>query len=253
MLTHIQAQRPGSSVLDLHLRGSEISSDLIQLKNVEGLGPVKASVNTTPFATHGEAYTGSAVGKRNIVLTLGLNPDWEDNSIATLRQSLYEYFMPQLPVTLTFYSDNYPTMKIEGFVEGVDPNIFSKDPEVQVSIINPDPDFISLTSVVVNSAGAIDNIGNVPTGFVLAGAISGPGTIQFGTTSPESQSFGVALPTGGSFFEASSVHGDKRCTDLKGLVDGSVWVQLLPGTNVFYLSGPLSVWELVYFPRFGGL
>ena len=54
------------------------SDDPIHIRDITGLGPVKAEIATTPFATSdGELFQGSTVGKRNIVMTLGFNPDWE--------------------------------------------------------------------------------------------------------------------------------------------------------------------------------
>ncbi len=42
------------------------------IRNVEGLGPVKSTVNSRAYGLlDGEYYTGSHVGKRNVVITLG--------------------------------------------------------------------------------------------------------------------------------------------------------------------------------------
>src|SRR4051812_7049320 len=150
-------------------------NDPVQVFNVEGLGPVKAEISSTPFATgRGELYQGGSTGKRNIVLTLGLNPDWEEQTMSTLRQLLYRYFMPEEWCKLRFFSDYLPTVDIEGYVESFEPNIFSKDPEIQVSIICPKPDFIEANATVLS--GLVDNgtaeivytyVGTVETGLEL--------------------------------------------------------------------------------------
>ncbi len=104
MLTKVEVFGPVPLILPLG--EGETNTDPIQIRDVQGLGPVKANVNTSPFGSFdGEAYTGSSVGKRNIVLTLGLNPNWKDQSITSLRQLLYTYFMPKRAVTLRFFSD----------------------------------------------------------------------------------------------------------------------------------------------------
>jgi hypothetical protein len=76
------------------------------------------------------------------VLTLGLNPNWVDQTVASLRRVLYRYLMPEAWTKLRFFSDDMPTVDIEGYVESFDPNMFTQDPEIQVSIICPKPDFI---------------------------------------------------------------------------------------------------------------
>jgi hypothetical protein len=81
------------------------NDDPVQIRNVEGLGPVKADISATPFATgRGELYQGSSTGKRNIVLTLGLNPNWVNQTMASLRQLLYRYFMVESWATLRFFT-----------------------------------------------------------------------------------------------------------------------------------------------------
>ena len=78
------------------LEDGDAGSDPIQVIGIDGLGPVKAAITTAPFgAFDGEAYVGASVGKRNIVLTIGLHPDWAIQTIEELRQLLYNYFMSE--------------------------------------------------------------------------------------------------------------------------------------------------------------
>jgi len=142
----ISAQ-PG--VPDLPLGGFVPNNEAIQIRNIEGLGPVKADVATTGYATgRGEISTGSSIPKRNIVLTLGLNPNWVDQSMSSLRQLLYQYFMPESWVHLTFFfSDDFPSVYIDGIVESFDPNIFSQDPEIEISILRLKPDFSGVATI----------------------------------------------------------------------------------------------------------
>lgn len=135
--------------------------DLLQVRKVDGLGPVKANISKSPRGSmDGEAYTGSSVPSRNIVLTLGLNPDWNLWSMEKLRRLLYSYFMPKLLVRLVFRSDDdFPPVEISGYVEDVVPNMFSKDPEMQISILCPDPYF---TAVEPSTVSGIASNGEVP-------------------------------------------------------------------------------------------
>lgn len=171
----------------------------IQIRDIAGLGPVKSSILTTPFATgRGGLFQGDSIDNRNIVFTFGLNPDWAEQTVASLRNLLYRYFMTGFWAKLRFLSDDLPTVYINGVVESCEPNIFSQDPEMQVSIICNKPDFIDEDTTIVTGTTipisgvdfdaldfeslihadveAVDYIGTAPTGFELRieGTYTGP-------------------------------------------------------------------------------
>jgi Phage tail protein len=127
-------------------------TDAIQVLDIDGLGPIKAAIVSSQYATApGEALLGATLGKRNILFKLGLSPDWATQTMAELRQRLYSCFLPSYPVTLTFSSTHLPSdVRIEGVVEDLIPDIFSKDPAITVSIICGRPDFVSVEETVVN-------------------------------------------------------------------------------------------------------
>jgi hypothetical protein len=258
----------------------DAGSDPIQVLGIDGLAPVKAAITTAPFgAFDGEAYVGSSVGKRNIVLTIGLNPDWAIQTIEELRQLLYNYFMPKLLVQLRFHSTNYPTVKIEGYVESVEPNIFVRTPTMVVSIICPMPDFEALEETVVTGVtndgtvwDEIDYIGSVKTGFRLRidRTVGTPGinVIQLnvaGQYAPQ------VFPAKGNIttdirWELNTVPGSKYVRSvslttgavqnfLNDVAADAVWPVLYPGENRFSVYTPAvgQNWELSYFSRFGGL
>lgn len=114
------------------------------VKSITGLGPGKATINTTETVTSdGGLFNSARLSKRNIVLTLGYL--WRDGaSIEDARQTSYKYFPIKKHVTLIIETDNR-TAKIEGYVESNEPNIFAKDTGATISIICPDPHFYSLS------------------------------------------------------------------------------------------------------------
>jgi hypothetical protein len=112
-------------------------SDLFEVRNIDGLGPVKADVNTTPRSTPGVSFVGTNVGGRNIVLTLGLNPDWDNWTFSRLRRFLDKFFMPEQHIRLVLETMEFSPVEISGYIESNEPNMFSKDPEHQISIICP--------------------------------------------------------------------------------------------------------------------
>jgi len=280
VLTEVKAYSSWESAPQLLLSPTgRAETDLIQIRNIEGLDPVKASVNTSPYGSiDGAAHVGDSVLTRNIVLTLGINPDWDDWTYESLRRLLYRYFMPKSPVRLVFYSDDLITVEITGIVESAEINQFSNDPEMIVSIICPDPYFIALTPVVVTGGAVrplgtvtpIDYVGDVEAGInVEVTYVSGVSPVSIGIQngSTDVTSFNVnASVTSTKYFELSSVPGNKFVQNvaldtgvikslLANVEQGADWPTLKPGLNNFSVITDAGVqdWSLTYYPRFGGL
>jgi hypothetical protein len=264
----------------LSLGGFMPSDDPVVIRNVDGLGPVKSDITTTPSGvSRGETFQGSATGKRNIVLTLGLNPDWSTQTMSSLRQLLYAYLMPEQWCKIRINSDELPTTDIEGYVESFEPNMFSQDPEIQVSIINPKPDFIEIDATIFkgtvddgSNQHVIDYGGTISAGFevrvdrtVDLVSYSGPVTIKVENSSGI-QTITVNPVTVNTIqsFKMSSVQGKKR-VQAETILDGSitnllknksgVWPELQPGENLISVSAdqPGQTWTLAFFTRFGGM
>jgi len=269
---------------ELALGGPMASYDPIHVRDLTGLGPVKAEIATTPFATSdGELFQGSTVGKRNIVMTMGFNPNWEEEqTVSSLRQRLYAYLLPKAWTKLRYTSDNLPVVDIEGYVEALEPNIFSQDPEIQASVICPRPDFIDPDAVIINglvddgtTENVIDYIGTVPTGFELRiqRTVENPsytGSFVVTNVMPDEteQIFEidpVTVDTTQSF-KLSTVKNAKRAGHVD-VDDGefhnllanvsavSVWPELRFGENLIKVAAEENdqAWTLAYFNRFGGL
>ena len=282
MLTEVKAYSSWQSAPALLLdEMGQAETDLIQVRNIEGLNPVKASISGSPMAVvDGTSFTGASVLSRNIVLTLGLNPNWQTWSFEALRRLLYAYFTPKSLVRLRFSSDDMPDVQIEGYVEDVSVNQFSKDPEFNVSILCPDPHFITVTPEVItgetiHEMGTFETIqydGNVPAGILVevvyvSGAEPEEIAIQIGD--PAITHFMVeASVSATKYFQMSSVPMNKfvQNVDLSigtiiNLLDhihiqqGSSWPTLEPGENHFHVITDAGVQDftLTYYERFGGL
>jgi hypothetical protein len=281
LFTRMEVVSAQSGAPDLPLgRGFMPYNDPIQIRGIDGLGPVKSDLALTPFATgRGEVYQGISTGKRNIVLTLGLNPNWVDYTMMSLRQLLYRYFMPERWATLRFFSDELPSVYINGVVESFEPNMFAQDPEIQISLICPKPDFIDMetswrSGTTDGSETFIDYIGTVPVGFVLLLAATEEvptytGSLRItNTVGDRSQTFSansvsvdlatdmyVEINTVKTTRHMYNVAGDEAANILGKLNSGSVWLELSPGQNTFVVAAdePGLKWSLGYFNRFGGL
>lgn len=281
MLTEVKAYSSWRSAPLLPLNGSRAEADLIQVRNIDGLDPVKAAVSTSPFgAIDGASYTGSSVLTRNIVMTLHPNPDWDIWSYEALRQLLYSYFMPKRGTRLVFYSDDMDPVEISGVVEGVEVNMFSKDPELVVSIICPDPYFISLNPKVVTGKAVrsgeaptiINYDGTIETGMkVKITTLTTPNPTDIGIQigDPRITYFGITAGVSSSmYFELNSVPTQKYVQNVdmsNGVItnllskvyiqEGAFWPSFEPGENEFKVitNTGNQDWQLTYYERFGGL
>jgi len=280
VLTEVKAYSSWVSAPTLLLdENGRSETDLVQIRNIDGLDPVKASVNTSLFGSvDGSAYTGASVGQRNIVLTVHPNPDWKTWTFESLRRLIYSYFMTKRPVRLVFISDDMPPVEILGIVESVDNVMFSKDPEFNVSVICPDPYFKSvvpkvITGQSIRSGGAVTVVeydGSVETGFEVKVSFSSgtaPTVIGIQIGDPKVNFFNVTATVGSNLYvDMSSVAMQKYVQNvsigsgvitnlLSKVQEGSKWPLLQPGDNNFSVITDQGVqdWELTIYERFGGL
>lgn len=120
----------------------------IAITKIEGLGPVKADINSTEISSgDGARFNSARISTRNIVFTFRL---LEAPTVEDSRQKTYKYFPIKTNVTLLFETDNR-LCQITGYVESNKPNIFSEEEDTQVSIICPNPYFISMENGGMNT------------------------------------------------------------------------------------------------------
>lgn len=277
MLQTLRAYSSWSSAVEVPLEPlGRAETDLFQIRNIEGLGPVNAEINTSALgSSDGHSYVGSAVGARNIVLTIKPNPDWAVWTYEKLRQLLYRYFMPKRMVRLVFETDEFPAVEIFGYVETNEPQLFSKDGEIQISIICPYPYFTSVDPITVEGTTAapgteLEYEGTVETGInvqVSYGSGS-PGayvTIQTGNPYVQRLSL-VTTIDANNYYVVNTIPGQKYVQTvnpttgvitnrLSELDAGFSWPYLQPGENIFLVSANVSGldWVLTYYNRYGGL
>jgi len=125
--------------ISLDLKDPESSGFFIE--EIEGLGPSKANINATEFATNdGAMFNSARVTSRNIILRLGFlfKP-----SIEAVRYQSYKFFPIKKRVTIIIETDSR-LCETYGYVESNEPVIFSKKQTSQISIVCPDPYFYSL-------------------------------------------------------------------------------------------------------------
>lgn len=109
------------------------------ITGVQGLTPPPTAINTATAGTiDGTFFNSARVNQRNIVITLVPNGDVEAN-----RQMLYKMFPRKTKCTI-YFQNKYRDVKIDGYVETLDSDIFTMRQQVQISIICPRPYFEDL-------------------------------------------------------------------------------------------------------------
>ena len=90
--------------IKLDLREPEVSGFLI--KSVTGLGPVKATVNTTEVVTNdGSMFNSARLSQRNIVFQIVFVDTVYGETIEDVRQKSYKYFPAKNSVEIIIETD----------------------------------------------------------------------------------------------------------------------------------------------------
>lgn len=112
------------------------------ITEIEGLGPVKATVNMTQLATaDGDIFNSSRLNGRNIVIKARFT---YANTIEDARLLSYKFFPIGHKLTFHIETDNR-IAETEGYVESNEPDIFSDESDMQVSVLCESPFFLSVS------------------------------------------------------------------------------------------------------------
>lgn len=282
LLQRLNVTNSRGDSLDLPLE--DISSGFV-VREIDGLGPVKATLVSSSFANQdGEQYHSSRREARDIRIKLGLDPDYAMMSVQALRSELYNFFMPKTKAKLRFnafdkFSESILTdtldLVIDARVESFETALFSKEPAVDLVLRCFDPDFVDPEEVVFTGSTVEDlteetltYIGTTETGVLF--------TIEPDRNLPEftiyyrppDETLRFAYFTyplvAGDKLEISSVFGSKYATLTRGGVESSVlwslspqssWIELFTGDNRFrvYAEGAAVPYTIRYTNKYGGL
>lgn len=273
MLTLVEVRTVQGTLLSLPLADV---SDGIALAEIEGLDPVKATIVSSSFAQmDGQQYQSSRRESRNIKLKLSLDPDYITTSVRDVRTRLYNFFMPKSPISMRYYMSEGLTVDILGRVETFETPLFSKDPEVDISVMCFDPDFFIPTPVVVNGSTVsttaeteIAYPGTIETGFTFVlnidRAVSEISMYMRDSAGTVRSMAVSAVFQAGDTITINSRVGSKSVILTRSNVDSSLlyavspqsaWLELKPGTNYFraYAIGAAIPYTITYSTKYGGL
>ena len=249
------------------------------VQDIDGLDPVKATIVSSTFGQmDGEQYQSSRREKRNIIITLGYEPDYVSGTMQDLRKKLYSFFMPKSKVLLRFSQTGEPVVQIYGRVESFDSAKFSREPTAVISIICFDPDFYDPDPVVIagnTTASTVETTlvypGSVDSGILFKLFVNRNDLTEFTIyhrppdDSLRSLEFTTATPLqSGDVMSISTIPGNKFVTLTRGGVDTSFlfgvspqsyWISLFSGSNKIriYAEGAGIPYQIEYTTKFGGL
>lgn len=274
MITGVEVRNKQGALLSLQLDDED---DGFHVLDIDGLGPVKATLVSSSFAQlPGEQLNSRRRETRNIKFQFGLNPDPSTSEThESLRFQLYEFFLSELDVSLRFFTDGGLTVDILGTVETCEPSIFDQEPSMNVSIMCYAPDFFDPTVVHLtgnttsgDTATPITYDGQIETGVVFTLNVDRTLTeFTLYHTPPggeiRSLDFAGSLASGDTL-TISTVPGSKGVTLVRSGITSSMlwaispqstWLSLERGVNQFraYATGAAIPYTLDYTKKYGAL
>lgn len=285
MLTQITAKTQRGDLVVGNFTGPPTDDPLTIVGEIDGLGAQKADIGTVQYAENdGVSIPAITRGSRNIVLRLGLNPDWATQTMSELRRQVYKYFLTKQYVKLVFTSDLLEEVAIDCFVESCDPDMFSEDPVMTISLIAPNPDFVGTAIVTLSDTFDTDDTtpltvtypGDIPSPIIMLiapGSYIGEFDLGLSWVVPDGmpgveQTFNfhryanlgtyVRLITFPTVRELAELDSGGAVIDnlLRTVEDPHDWLKLWPGDNDFTAVTPGHTgitWNLYYYNRYGGL
>lgn len=266
----------------------QLTNNRNYITKIEGLTPATANIATSVLSgMDGSKLNRANIPNRNIVLTIYPQIPIEENRIF-----LYRWFMPGKEITI-YYANGERAVHIDGVIEACEGDLFQQTEVLQVSIICPQPYFISddvtyinanyLTSMfefpcAIAEVGIkfseykyresiyIENVGDLTTGMKIIMRASGRVTQPSVYNRETVEFFGVDFTMQSSdVIEINTAQGKKSVRLIRdglttnlinSVLPKSTWLQVKPGTSVFtYESAYIEnlTVEFLFNPMFGGV
>lgn len=255
----------GAINVDLPIVGAS-PSDTYILKAADGLGPTEQNV-----AILNGVYQGRRPSPREIVMRIGLNPNYGINQTPTeLRDTLYSLLAarPGDSLKVQLMDGGTISSQAEGQADKIEIVPFAPDPEVQLTVACLDANlkFPSELTIIPTTKAVVpvDYVGTAPVGFkmqIIFTGVSRGFTIvaDDGTFMEFDHTFNE-----GDLLILDTREGSREITVLEGsfddyncmgdLTQDSGWIKFFEGINHLRMSSSAYNWvELVYQPEFMGV
>lgn len=253
------------------------TKDSLLLRKVTGLSPADRTLFIGDYARDGGTYQGNRVGKRNVVMTIDLNPNPAlGETVDSLRTLTDTVFLDPLPdddaLQFIFHCDNAAERYLVGYTEKIDDDIFSADTLRQISIICVDP-FIrdvfetTFSHPVGWASVPFSYAGSAETGFEVNITITNATPILTLANNNSTMVFTYSFEAGDQVY-INTTPGSRMATVTRSGVTTSLigalsptsrWIQLRAAKNTLRVYGILStnvvavIKDLVYRSAYWGL
>jgi hypothetical protein len=252
------------------------SSGGYSVRSIQGLGPVDAALTSSSIAqADGASPQNARRDVRNLLFKLGLEPDYSSNTVESLRSDLYDYFLPKTNIQVAIYLDDVLFAVTQGQVETCQNEMFSDDPEVDVSIICYDPDLYAPAQQVLSAnttSGTdfqtISYPGSTETGVIFTLNVNRiMSSFALYNTTPDNKT--QVVQVNGSFAPGdivtiTSIVRQKSVKLTRSGITTSVlfyrdsssdWITLQKGDNHFraFASGAAIPYTVAYTPKYGAI
>lgn len=146
MILSVNILNPSNDELIMELTNPEACG--FTIRKIDGLGPTKSNINIYDVPSiDGGLFNSARTQYRTINIKLGCM--WIKNDgrtehttplIEDSRHLSYKFFPLKRKIRLEVVTD-YRTLYIDGYIEANEPDIFSKDETLSISVVCPDPNF----------------------------------------------------------------------------------------------------------------
>jgi hypothetical protein len=238
------------------------------LKSVDGLGPPEVAVSIANTVQEGGVYQGRRPQNRQIVMRVGLQPNWDVGQTAEqLRTILYGLLTPKYGqlVKAELRQSGIVIGQAEGHISRFEVAVFTKDPEIQITLdcnhpylLAPAIKYQLPTRTVVANQTLLDilNEGTAPSGFWMGITfqVAPPTTLTISDGSP----LGERMDISGIWAAGDTLVLDTRpgkrgvwkilsgstvqTSILSTLSGASSWLQLYGGTNQLKINTTTFNW-----------
>lgn len=257
----------GVSYVDLPIIGAA-PSDTFIMKGADGLGPVEVVVTIL-----NGVYQGSQPQDRQVVLRVGLNANYGINQTPEqLRTTLYNLLglRGDIPLRMDLMNGTTVVGIMNGYISKIEPVIFAKDPEVQITIDCVGSYIYAPAEIAfvptAKTAFDVPNVGSAPVGFIFtARSTASFGSFRLSRTSDPTDYIDldydfipndlIVFDTRENFLDAVVIRDDTFSTNLIAYTSlGREWPKLYPGTNNFTTSNTGFNWGSIDFtPQYWGI
>lgn len=273
MLVEVEARTEQGALLSLPL---ESTFNGFVVEEIDGLDPVKATIVTSNFAqVDGSHHHASRREARNILMRIGLEPDYVNTNVQGLRTRLYNFFMPKAKVHLRFKLSTGLEVDISGVVESFESKLFSREPVVNLSILCVRPDFIGADKIEVSGSttamtseihipyeGTVEtgvlfklNLDRVLSEFIVFHRPPGGVVRRFEFVSPMQSGDQLVINTVSGEKSADLIRNSVANSILYGVAPHAQWMELLPGDNHIRVqaTGAPIPYTIEFHSKYGGL